>query len=254
MADEVLTEVTDGVMVITMNRPEARNAVNTALAQQMAHAIDELDGRDDVVLGILTGAGGTFCAGMDLKAFARGERPQVENRGFAGITEAPPTKPLIAAVEGYALAGGCEAVLSCDMVVAGRGARFGVPEVKRGLVPAAGGLFRLPARIPYQVAMELMLTGNFMDAARAHELGLVNRLVDDGEALSAARALAAEIAANGPLAVRVAKQVVSRAVDWPADEAFTRQREFVEPVMTSEDAGEGAAAFAEKRAPRWQGK
>jgi enoyl-CoA hydratase len=254
MADEVTTEARDGVMVITMDRPEARNAVDTALAQQMAHAIDELDRRDDVVVGILTGAGGTFCAGMDLKGFARGERPQVAGRGFAGLTEAPPDKPLIAAVEGYALAGGCELVLSCDMVVAGAGARFGVPEVKRGLVPAAGGLFRLPARIPYQVAMELMLTGNFVDAERAHGLGLVNRLVADGEALDAARALAAEIAANGPLAVRVAKQVVSRAVDWPADEGFSRQAELVEPVMTSEDAKEGAAAFAEKRPPRWQGK
>jgi enoyl-CoA hydratase len=254
MPDEVTTEVTDGVMVITMNRPDARNAVNTALAQQMAGALDDLDRRDDVVVGILTGAGGNFCAGMDLKAFARGERPQVAGRGFAGLGEAPPSKPLIAAVEGYALAGGCELVLSCDMVVAGTGARFGVPEVKRGLVPAAGGLFRLPARIPYQVAMELILTGNFVDAARAHELGLVNRLIDDGGALEAARALSAEIAANGPLAVRVGKEVVARAVDWPATEAFTRQSELVEPVMTSEDAKEGAAAFAEKRAPRWQGK
>jgi enoyl-CoA hydratase len=254
MADEVQTEVTDGVMVITMNRPEARNAVNTALAQQMAHAIDELDRRDDVVVGILTGAGGSFCAGMDLKGFARGERPQVQGRGFAGLAEAPPRKPLIAAVEGYALAGGCELVLSCDMVVAGNGARFGVPEVKRGLVPAAGGLFRLPARIPYQVAMELILTGNFMDAARAHGLGLVNRLTDDGGALDGARALAAEIAVNGPLAVRVGKEVVDRAVDWPAGEGFARQAELVEPVMTSEDAKEGAAAFAEKRPPRWQGK
>jgi enoyl-CoA hydratase len=251
---EVVVTAEQGVMVITINRPHARNAVTLAVAEGVAAALDELDARADLAVGIITGAGGTFSAGMDLKAFLRGERPSLPGRGFAGITEAPPATPLIAAVEGYALAGGCEIVLACDMVTAGRGARFGIPEVKRGLVAAAGGLLRLPERIPRAVAMELALTGGFLDAPRAYDLGLVNRLTDDGSALDEALELAHTVAANGPLATRASKRVIVESRGWPAEERFARQREIIEPVMTSEDAREGARAFAEKRPPNWQGQ
>ena len=251
---EVVVTAEQGVMVITINRPHAKNAVTLAVAEGVAAALDELDARDDLAVGIITGAGGTFCAGMDLKAFLRGERPSLPDRGFAGITEAPPATPLIAAVEGYALAGGCEIVLACDMVTAGRGARFGIPEAKRGLVAAAGGLLRLPERIPRAVAMELALTGGFLDAPRAYDLGLVNRLTNDGSALDEALELAHAIAANGPLATRASKRVIVESRGWPVAERFARQREIIEPVMTSEDAREGARAFAEKRPPNWQGR
>lgn len=251
---EVLVESNDGVMVVTFNRPTARNAVNRALATQLAAALDDLDSRADLRLGILTGASGTFCAGMDLKAFVTGEDPFIPGRGFAGIVERPPAKPLIAAVEGYALAGGFEIVLSCDLVVAGRTAKFGIPEVKRGLVAAGGGLLRLPRRLPYHLAMELALTGEQLTADRAHDLGLVNRLVDDGGALAAARKLAAVIAANGPLAVATSKKIVVESAAWDQDEEFARQNEFAAPVMRSSDAVEGATAFAEKRPPVWTGQ
>ncbi|WP_217576823.1 crotonase/enoyl-CoA hydratase family protein [Streptomyces sp. GbtcB7] len=250
----VLAEYHDGVAVITLNRPQARNAVNLAVAQGVAAALDELDRRDDLAVGVITGAGSSFCAGMDLKAFLSGENPTVEGRGFAGITEAPPRKPLIAAVEGHALAGGCEIVLACDMVGAADDARFGLPEVRRGLIAAAGGLLRLPGRIPEQVAMELALTGDSLDARRAHAFGLVNRLTEPGGALDGALALADSIAANGPLAVRMTKRVLREAASWPAEERWERQRPLVQSVLTSEDAREGASAFAEKRQPKWTGR
>lgn len=254
MTEAVLTDDADGVLVITINRPEARNAVNGEVARGIAAALDALDGRDDLNVGVITGAGGTFCAGMDLKAFLTGERPAIPGRGFGGLTEAPPAKPLIAAVEGYALAGGCEIALSCDLVVAADTAKFGLPEVKRGLVAAAGGLLRLPRRIPYQIAMELALTGEFLDAPRGYHFGLVNRLTAAGGTLAAARELAVTISANGPLAVRATKSVIAGAAGWPADEFWDRQRVIVEPVFTSDDAREGALAFAEKRPPRWSGR
>lgn len=253
-ATVVRVEERPGVLVITLDRPEARNAVDRAVSEAVAAALDTLDTRPDLSVGVITGAGGTFCAGMDLKAFLRGERPSVPGRGFAGITETPPAKPIIAAVEGYALAGGCEIVLACDMVVAARGARFGVPEVKRGLVAAGGGLLRLPERIPPAVAMELVLTGDFLEAQRAHDVGLVNQVVDDGSALEAALALADRIAANGPLAVAASKRVMVESRGWPVEERYTRQREIVEPVFASTDAKEGARAFAEKRTPVWEGR
>jgi len=254
VTDAVQTGDADGVLLITINRPEARNAVNAEVARGVAAAIDALDERDDLRVGVITGAGGTFCAGMDLKAFLTGGRPSIPGRGFAGLTEAPPAKPLIAAVEGYALAGGCEIALSCDLVVAADNAKFGLPEVKRGLVAAAGGLLRLPRRIPYQVAMELALTGEFLDAPRAHHFGLVNRLTSPGGALDGARELAAAVAANGPLAVRATKSVIASADSWPVEEFWSRQQVIVEPVFTSADAREGALAFAEKRPPRWTGR
>ncbi|MEO0436694.1 MAG: crotonase/enoyl-CoA hydratase family protein [Pseudomonadota bacterium] len=252
--NEVLTERDGAVLIITLNRPEARNAANRALSEGVAAAIDELEADPELRVGILTGAGGTFCSGMDLKAFVSGETPQVKGRGFAGLTEYRSSKPLIAAVEGYALAGGFELAITCDLVVAAENSKFGIPEVKRGLAAAAGGLVKLPKQIPSRIAMELALTGEFISAARAYELGLINRVSEAGEALAGAQELAASIAANGPLAVAASLQVVAGAQDWSTDEMFAKQQELVTPVFTSEDAIEGATAFAEKRAPNWKGK
>jgi len=253
-ADPVLAEAREGILEITLNRPEARNAVNAAVAAGVAAALDRLDGDDDLRVGIITGAGSSFCAGMDLKAFVAGERPYAEGRGFAGIAQRPPEKPLIAAIEGYAVAGGFEVALSCDLIVAARDAKVGIPEVKRGLVAAAGALIRLPKRIPYHLAMELALTGDTIGAERAHAIGIVNRLAEPGEAMAAARELAAAIVANGPLATAGSKRILAAAVDWTEAEAWERQEAIVRPIMTSEDAREGSVAFAEKRPPVWRGR
>jgi enoyl-CoA hydratase len=250
---ELLTEVRDGVLIVTINRPEAKNAMNAAAAQGIADAMDRLDSDDSLRVAILTGAGATFCSGMDLKGFLRGERPSVEGRGFGGITEKGPVKPLIAAVEGYALAGGFELMISCDLVVANSRAKFGIPEAKRGLAAAAGGLVKLPAMIPPKIAMELALTGDFIDAQRAYDLGLVNR-VTDGPALDAALELAKSVTANGPVAVRVSKQVINESPGWSHEERWQKQGELMPQVFMSEDAREGSLAFAEKRAPNWKGK
>lgn len=250
---EVLTEARDGVLIVTLNRPEAKNAANKALSEQVAAAMDRLDGEDGLRVGIITGAGGTFCSGMDLKGFLRGELPFVQGRGFAGLTEAPPKKPLIAAVDGFALAGGFEIMLACDMTVANKDAKFGIPEVKRGLACAAGGLLRLPKQIPPRIAMEFILTGDFMTAARGYELGLVNR-VADGPALDAALELAAAITANAPLAVERSKAVVVQSREWNEVEMWKKQSEVLGNLFMTEDAREGAAAFAEKRKPNWKGR
>jgi len=254
MSDEVLTEVSDGVAVITINRPQARNAVNGAVARGIAEAVEELDASKDAQVLILTGAGGTFSAGMDLKGFLTGDSPNFADRGFGGIVERPPVKPVIAAVEGYALAGGFELVLACDLVVASEAAKFGLPEVRRSLVAGAGGLLRLPKRIPYHLAMEIALTGEHYSAARLHQAGLVNQLVPAGEALAAARDLAARIGLGGPLALTATKRVIADSGDWNSAEAFRRQAEIITPVFTSADAREGALAFAEKRQPVWRGE
>lgn len=253
-APEVLTERRDGVLIITINRPHAKNAVTQAVAEGVAAAVDELDGSDELWAAVLTGAGGSFCSGMDLKGFLRGESPSIEGRGLAGITMTPPRKPLIAAVEGWALAGGFEILLACDMVVAAETARFGVPETKRALVAGAGAAMLLPQRIPLPIALELLLTGDPISAQRAYDLGLVNRLTPEGGALEEAVALAKTIAANGPLAVAVTKQIARSASDWTFEESWKRQSELMAPVFTSEDAREGATAFAEKRSPVWKGR
>ncbi|ADP80818.1 crotonase/enoyl-CoA hydratase family protein [Pseudofrankia inefficax] len=251
---EVRVERADRVLVMTINRPAQKNAMTRAAGEIIAAALDELDTDSSLSVGILTGAGGTFCAGMDLKRFAAGELPAVPGRGFGGLTERPPVKPLIAAVEGHAVAGGFELVLACDLVVAARGARFGLPEVKRGLVARGGGLFRLPRRVPKALAAELIFTGDVLTAERAAALGLVNRLVDDTRALPEALAFARQVAAGAPLALAASKRILAESADWPEGEAFARQASITDPVFASEDAREGALAFAEKRAPVWRGR
>lgn len=250
----VSVEIDGPILVVTIDRPHARNAIDRATSQAIADAIDRLDADPQLAVGIITGAGGHFSSGMDLKAFLAGERVELDGRGLAGICETPPAKPLIAAVEGYALAGGCEIALACDLIVASNEARFGIPEVKTGLIAGSGGLVRLPQRVPRQIAMEYALTGRLMTAAEAHRFGLVNRLAEPGQALDAARDLAREIAANAPLSVAMSKRIVNEAGSWPADEIWTRQRALLEDIISSEDAREGARAFAEKRRPNWRGR
>ncbi|MCW2496313.1 crotonase/enoyl-CoA hydratase family protein [Jatrophihabitans sp.] len=251
---DALAETVGPVLVITINRPDQRNAMTLAAAQIIADAVDLLDSSPDLAVGVITGAGGTFCAGMDLKRFALGERPRVPGRGFAGITEAPPRKPLIAAVEGWALGGGFELVLACDLVVAAETASFGLPEVKRGLAAAGGGAVRLPRRMPLPIALEILLTGEPLSADRAAHFGLVNDVVAPGQALDRALELGRLIAANAPLAVRLIKQLAIDSADWPSSELFSRQAPYVDPIFASDDAKEGVTAFSQRRAPRWTGQ
>lgn len=254
MTDPVLVQEHGAVLVIAINRPRQRNAVNRAVSLGIAAALDLLDARDDLRVGVLTGQDGNFCSGMDLKAFVDGERPELEGRGFGGLCEKSPIKPVIAAVEGFALAGGCELALACDLIVAAENAWFGLPEAARGLVAGSGGLIRLPRRIPPAIALEYALTGERFGAAAAHHWGMVNRLTPPGSALDEALRLAGQIAANAPLSVAMTKRIVSESADWPMEGIFDRQRPLAEAVIGSEDALEGSKAFAEKRAPVWRGK
>ena len=253
-ATAVISEQRGNVLLITLNRPEVRNAVNGAVAAGVAGALDELDARDELSVGVLTGAGGFFCAGMDLGAFVRGESPWFEDRGFAGIAQRASRKPLIAAIEGFAVAGGMEIALACDLIVAARGAKIGIPEVKRSLVAAGGALLRLPRRMPYHAVMELALTGDPVLAERMHEFGVVNRLAEPGAAVDIALELAAQIARNGPLALDASKRVLQEQFDWSSEEMWDRQNAISRPVFESEDAKEGASAFKEKRDPVWKGR
>ncbi|MFD5825360.1 crotonase/enoyl-CoA hydratase family protein [Lentzea sp. NPDC060358] len=245
---EVRTERTGSALLITIDRPQVRNAVNAAVATALSAALDELEASPELRVGVLTGAGGSFSAGMDLKAAMRGESPVVDERGLGGLTEAELTKPLIAAVEGFALGGGFELALACDLIVAAEDARFGLPEVKRGLIAGAGGVVRLPHRIPHHLAMELLLTGEPIDGRRAGELGLANRVVSNGDAVAVALRLAERIAVNAPLALAAVKAVVRSGDPWAA------QRTANARLMTTEDVREGMTAFAERRAPRWTGR
>ena len=253
-SEPVLTERRGNVLLITLNRPEVRNAVNAALAAGVAGALEELDGDGELSVGVLTGTGGFFCAGMDLGAFVKGVSPWFGDRGFAGIAQRSARKPLIAAIEGFALAGGMEIALACDLIVAAKGARMGIPEAKRSLVAAGGALLRLPRRMPYHVVMELALTGDPFPAERFHELGVVNRLAEPGGAVEVALELAGTLAKNGPLALAAAKQILQEQFDWSTAEMWAKQGEIAGPVTASEDAKEGASAFKEKREPVWKGR
>ena len=253
-SEVVLTERRGSVLEITINRPEVRNAVNAAVAAGVAGALEELDSDEGLSVGILTGAGGYFCAGMDLGAFVKGESPWFGDRGFAGIAQRASRKPLIAAIEGFAVAGGMEIALACDLIVAAKGAKLGIPEAKRSLVAAGGALLRLPRRMPYHVVMELALTGEVLSAERFHEFGVVNRLAEPGGAVDAALELAASIAKNGPLALVASKRILQEQFDWSSAEMWERQRAISGPVFDSEDAKEGANAFKEKREAVWKGR
>lgn len=250
----VTTEAQDGVLIVTINRPDKRNAVNMAVAEGITAALQELDESDDLAVGVLTGAGGTFSAGMDLKAFSAGERPVVGDRGLGGLTRAEVRKPLIAAVEGWALGGGLELALSCDLIVAAENARFGLPEVKRGLVAGEGGLFRLPRRLPHHVAMEVLLTGDPLPAERAERFGLVNQLTAAGGARDGAVELAGRVASNAPLALATVKERVRDSVGLDDATAFEAQNASVQALRESEDVAEGTRAFLEKRKPVWRGR
>jgi enoyl-CoA hydratase len=251
----VLVERSGSALLITLNRPAVRNALNRAVATAVAAAMDELDADPRLRVGVLTGAGGAFCSGMDLKAFTTGDPgPHLAGRGVCGITETPPRKPLIAAVEGYAVGGGFELVLACDLVVAGQTARFGTPEVTRSIVAAGGAALNLPTRIPFTQAMELLLIGDPIDADRARELGLINRVVPAGTAVEEALALAERLARNGPLALEITKKIARSAAGWPAEQRWERQAELMAALADSPDVREGALAFAERRPPVWVGQ
>ncbi|MEV6291381.1 crotonase/enoyl-CoA hydratase family protein [Streptomyces sp. NPDC051896] len=250
----VLHERRGGVLTLTINRPAQKNAVDHEVAVQLAEAVDLLDADPELSVGVLTGAGGVFSAGMDLKAFTRGELPVLPGRGFGGLTRAAVRKPLIAAVEGWALGGGFEMVLACDLIVAAEDARFGLPETTRGLVAAEGGLVRLPRRLPFHVAARVLLTGEPLTAAEAKQYGLVNEVTPPGTALAVARELAERVARNAPLALAAVKEVLRETQGLNESDAFTRQDEITSGLATSEDAREGARAFAEKRAPVWHGR
>lgn len=250
---EVPVQRVGSTLLITIDRAKARNSVDAAVAAALAAALDELEADTGLRVGVLTGAGGTFSAGMDLKAALKGQSPTIPGRGFGGLTEASLTKPLIAAVEGYALGGGFELALACDLIVAAEDAKFGLPEVTRGLIAAGGGVIRLPARIPYHLAMELLLTGEPVSGNRAGELGLANRVTAPGEAVTVALELAERIARNAPLALAAVKSLTRAANGVPEAEAFAVQRETMATLMASADVREGMTAFAERRPPQWTG-
>jgi len=250
----LLFEVSDGVAVITLNRPEVRNAIDRATAEAISDALDEMDARDDIAVGLLTGRGSVFCAGADLKAFrATGLLPVTARRGGMGMVDVPASKPMIAAVEGQALGGGFEIALACDFIVATDDALFGLPEVKHGLVPAGGGILQLPHRVPRSVALQMILTGDPIDARRAADLGLVNQLVASGTVFDAAYAMARSIAANAPLSVRAAKRLFDESLGCSWEQAVRLQTAITQPVLESNDAAEGARAFSEGRPPQWSG-
>jgi enoyl-CoA hydratase len=257
VAAAVLTEIEDGVLKIALNRPAARNALNLELTGQLAAAIARLDQAPGVVAGVLYGADEFFSAGMDLKAFLAGEKVwdgDADHVGLKDVVTNPTRRPLIAAIEGYAVAGGLELALFCDFLVAGRSAQVGIPEVTRSLVAAGGALMRLPPRVGPGWAMRLALTGELIDAEAAVGIGLLDAVVEDGEAVDAALGIARAIGANGPLAVAATKEILVGARSWDEADFWRRQREISDPVFDSADAVEGSRAFAEKRSPRWRGE
>lgn len=253
MSERILTERRDHILLITINRAEAKNAFDLESAQGMHRAMDLLDAEDDLFIGIITGAGGIFSAGADLKAVARNERAVTERGGF-GMFKRPSRKPLIAAVEGYAVGGGLELCLACDLIVAARNAKMGLPEVRHNVAAVGGGLFRLPRRVPYHVAMELALTGGFRDAEFFLHHGLVNRISFPGLALKEAIAFAEELLVNGPTALAASKEIIFQAANWTDEEGWSRQTPIAAIAFDAEDRAEGLRAFAEKRKPVWRGR
>ena len=256
MADEVLYRMEGRTAVITLNRPDARNAVNGALAEQLRAAIDRFEEDADAGVAILTGNGQAFCAGMDLKAFSSGEGAGIVQKkgGFAGFVTYPRSKPVIGAINGFALAGGCELALACDFLVAAESATFGLPEPMRGLFAAAGGVFRLPRAMFYRKALEMILTAERIDAAEAHRVGLVNHVVPDGDLLSTALDIAGKIGKNAPLSVKASLELARLSQDLDEDALWKKNDELSATVNTSKDAMEGAMAFVEKRDPVWKGE
>ena len=245
----VLTETRGRVLLITLNRPEAMNAVNTDLAQGLISAVEQLDTDDGLTAGVLTGNGRGFCSGMDLKAFATGGPP----KGFDQFLENGARKPLIAAIEGFALAGGLEIALTCDLLVAAEDAKIGIREVKVGLFAAGGALLRLPRRLPYAVAMEMALTGNPISADDSKSYGLVSRVTEKGGTVEAALELAEAIAENAPLAVAASKALIQAQQGITEGEFWELQKPYMASVFRSNDAMKGPASFAEKRSPNWTG-
>lgn len=254
MTDTILTERRGPILIVTINRPQARNAFDSATSMQMNAAMDVLDHEDELFIGVVTGAGGTFSAGADLKEAASGARGERPPRGGFGIFRQPPRKPLIAAVEGFAVGGGFELCLACDLIVASRAAQFGLPEVRHNVVAIGGGLFRLPQRMPYHLAMELALTGEFRDAEFFRQQGIVNRISEPGTALNVALELAQALLANGPTALAATKEIIRRSSGWTEEDAWHEQMTYARVALESEDRKEGLRAFAEKRRPVWRGK
>lgn len=253
MSERILTERRGHILVITINRPEARNAFDLLSAQAMHRAMDLLDTEDELFIGVVTGAGGNFSAGADLKAVARNERAVTERGGF-GMFRRPSRKPLIAAVEGFAVGGGLELCLACDLIVAARNAQMGLPEVRHNVAAVGGGLFRLPRRIPHHIAMELALTGAFYSAEFLQRHGLVNRISEPGHALDDALGLAEQLLVNGPTALAASKEIIFQSANWTDEEAWTAQAPIAAIAFDAEDRAEGLRAFAEKRRPVWRGK
>ena len=253
-SDRILTDRRGGVLVVTINRPEAKNAFDAMSSRAMEAAMDLFDSEPSLFIGVITGAGRNFCSGADLKARARGEKRAQLTRGGFGVFRRPPRKPLIAAVEGYAVGGGFELCLACDLIVAARDAQFGLPEVRHNVVALGGGLFRLPRRMPYHVAMELALTGEFKDAEFFHRLGVVNRIVEPGTSLEEAVKFAETLLVNGPTGLAAAKEIIFNSCNWTEEEAWREQRAIARSAIGSEDHAEGLRAFAEKRKPLWKGR
>lgn len=250
----IITERRGPILVVTINRPQAKNAFDNLTSKQMNEAMDLLDEDDSLFIGIITGAGGTFSAGADLIEVGKGVKRERQPRGGFGVFGKPPRKPLIAAVEGYAVGGGFELCLACDIIVAAKTAKLGLPEVRHNVVAIGGGLFRLPKRMPYHLAMELALTGELREAEFFHKAGVVNRLTEEGCALNEALAFAEKLLVNGPTALAASKQIIRHSYEWKEEEAWAAQMPIANVALESEDRREGLQAFKEKRKPIWKGR